>query len=102
MLLDLCHFRSNNFLSLCVLYKRKKGGGGEDNHRAIKIRVGQEPRKRKEKGGVLSLYCILQQRSWWPCFQNGEPYAIHKLERFLEADVCMCFFHLSPDLANKT
>ena len=62
MLLDLCHFRSNNFLSLCVLYKRKKGGGGEDNHRARKIRVGQEPRKRKEKGGFLSVCTVFCSR----------------------------------------
>ena len=52
MLLDLCHSRSNNFsITVCIVSMRR---GGKDNHRERKIRVGQELRKRKEKGGVMS------------------------------------------------
>ena len=47
---------------MCVLYLLKEGGGGRQSL-ARKIRVGQEPRKRKEKRGVLSGHTAFCSRS---------------------------------------
>ena len=38
----------------CIYEKKGRGGGEGRQSLARKIRVGQEPRKRKEKSGVLS------------------------------------------------
>ena len=100
MLLDCAILDLTTFLSLCILSMKR--GGEKTLIELERFELERPKKKKRERRGFECLYCILQQRSWWPCFQNGELYAIHKLERFLEADVCMCFFHLSPDLANKT